>query len=95
MRAWCTTAGATGWSAITAVSIPAPTDCESCGARLQPVGQGTERLETALQELFPEYPMVRIDRDTTRRRGEIENHLAGAQRPGATAARHSDAHQGA
>ncbi len=53
----------------------APRTCESCGESLQPVGQGTERLEAALQQLFPEYPMVRIDRDTTRKRGEIERRL--------------------
>jgi primosomal protein N' (replication factor Y) len=39
------------------------------------VGQGTERLEAALARRFPDYPLVRIDRDTTRRRGEIERRL--------------------
>ena len=39
------------------------------------MGQGTERLEQALTRIFPEYPLVRIDRDTTRRRGEMERLL--------------------
>jgi len=54
-----------------------PPACENCGATgtLTPVGQGTERLEAALAQRFPDYPLVRIDRDTTRRRGEIERRL--------------------
>jgi primosomal protein N' (replication factor Y) len=54
---------------------PAPECCEHCGESLTPVGQGTERLEAALRQRFPDYPLVRIDRDTTRRRGEIERRL--------------------
>ena len=54
---------------------PAPARCEHCGEALTPVGQGTERLEAALAQRFPDHPLVRIDRDTTRRRGEIERRL--------------------
>jgi primosomal protein N' (replication factor Y) len=54
---------------------PAPADCPACHAELRPVGQGTERLEQALAREFPDHPMERIDRDTTRRRGEIERRL--------------------
>ncbi|MFW2403247.1 MAG: primosomal protein N' [Gammaproteobacteria bacterium] len=55
---------------------PVPESCDACGAdELIPVGQGTERLETALSELFPSQKIVRIDRDTTRRRGEIGRKL--------------------
>jgi len=50
-------------------------ECEECQTELVPVGQGTERLEQQLQKLFPDYPLVRIDRDTTRRRGELEQKL--------------------
>ena len=39
------------------------------------MGQGTERLEQALAREFPDHPLERIDRDTTRRRGEIERRL--------------------
>jgi primosomal protein N' (replication factor Y) len=48
-----------------------PTGCAHCGGELFAVGQGTERLEAALTALFPDYPLVRIDRDTTRSRGGI------------------------
>ena len=50
-------------------------DCPECQQELVAVGQGTERLEQALTRIFPEYPLVRIDRDTTRRRGEMERLL--------------------
>jgi len=49
--------------------------CEDCGEELVAVGLGTERLEQALEGLFPNYPLVRIDRDTTRRRGSMEDML--------------------
>ena len=54
---------------------PQPVECPECHAELVPVGAGTERLEQKLQGLFPDYPLVRIDRDTTRRRGELERLL--------------------
>ncbi len=50
---------------------PAPASCADCGAELVPVGQGTERIEQALRKLFPEFKLARIDRDTTRRKGEL------------------------
>jgi len=55
---------------------PLPSVCEACDEpNLIPVGQGTERLEDALQRLYPQHAIVRIDRDTTRRRGEIGRKL--------------------
>jgi primosomal protein N' (replication factor Y) len=54
---------------------PAPSRCPDCDGELFAVGQGTERLEAAVGELFPEHPLIRIDRDTTRSRGEIERRL--------------------
>lgn len=54
---------------------PIPRECGSCGSELLPVGQGTQRLEDALKELYPGHGIVRIDRDTTRRRGEIQRRL--------------------
>jgi primosomal protein N' (replication factor Y) len=56
-------------------SRPALRECPDCQHELQPMGQGTERLEAALRTQFPECGIVRIDRDTTRRRGEIQRHL--------------------
>jgi primosomal protein N' (replication factor Y) len=53
----------------------APDLCPDCDHLLHPVGQGTERLEAALERLFPGQALMRIDRDTTRRRGEIERRL--------------------
>lgn len=56
-----------------------PRVCAACGSSdLQMLGQGTERLELALRGLFPEFALERIDRDTTRRKGELENKLARA-----------------
>ncbi|WP_246037040.1 primosomal protein N' [Thalassotalea litorea] len=50
--------------------------CQNCGSvRLTPLGQGTEQLEQRLEELFPQFNSVRIDRDSTRRKGELEKHL--------------------
>lgn len=49
---------------------PACPECESTA--LSPVGAGTERLEEALQGLFPDTGLVRIDRDTTRRKGSLQ-----------------------
>ena len=46
-----------------------PRACPTCGGlALHPLGQGTERLEEALTERFPDIPVVRVDRDTTRGR---------------------------
>jgi len=55
---------------------PAPVTCPGCQTELRAVGQGTERIEEALAREFPGEPLERIDRDTTRRRGEIERRLA-------------------
>ena len=49
-----------------------PPQCPSCGSiRIAPLGQGTEQLEYRLEELFPDCSIVRIDRDSTRRKGEL------------------------
>lgn len=46
--------------------------CGQCGSiRIKPLGQGTEQLEQRLVDLFPEYSAIRIDRDSTRRKGEL------------------------
>jgi primosomal protein N' (replication factor Y) len=47
-----------------------------------PVGLGTEQLEQA-PPLFPGVPLSRIDRDTTSRKGALEQHLAEVHRGGA------------
>ena len=46
-----------------------PRACPACaGLALHALGQGTERLEETLALQFPEVPIVRVDRDTTRGR---------------------------
>ncbi|MEO1573376.1 MAG: primosomal protein N' [Pseudomonadota bacterium] len=53
----------------------APEVCESCGAEHKPVGQGTERIEEYLAEHLPGARVARLDRDTTRRRGALDELL--------------------
>lgn len=59
---------------------PLPPGCPSCFADVKPVGQGTERIEEALQQLFTGFPLARIDRDSMRRKGELEATLARVDR---------------
>jgi len=54
---------------------PVPELCPTCGAAVKPVGQGTERIEETLAQLFPDVPLLRIDRDAVRRRGSLEEAL--------------------
>ena len=55
-----------------------PGQCPSCfSPELKPQGQGTERLEEALAAHFPDVPVLRIDRETTRRRDAFEQLLEG------------------
>jgi primosomal protein N' (replication factor Y) len=54
--------------------------CPACGSsELLGIGEGTERVEQALLERFPNHPVLRIDRDTTRRKGQLEDALSDAQ----------------
>ena len=53
-----------------------PSACPQCRAEdVHPLGQGTERLEEFLQRRFPDYPLLRVDRDATRRKGSLEKML--------------------
>ncbi|MBM4205520.1 MAG: primosomal protein N' [Gammaproteobacteria bacterium] len=52
-----------------------PTHCPEGHSTLLPVGAGTQRTEEALERLFPEYPVVRIDRDSTRSAEQMNQHL--------------------
>ncbi len=59
---------------------PVPSACPVCGStELKPQGQGTERLEEALIAYFPQIPVLRIDRETTRRRDAFEHLLDNLQ----------------
>lgn len=52
-----------------------PLICGDCGQPLNPVGQGTERVEETLARLFPESPLARLDRDTASARGAVQTVL--------------------
>ena len=59
---------------------PVDSICPECqGSDLHPQGQGTERVEQALETHFPDVKRVRIDRDTTRRKGELDRLLEQAR----------------
>lgn len=48
-------------------------NCPKCQSEnYKPVGQGTERTEDTLAEQFPDTPVVRVDRDSTQRKGSIQ-----------------------
>ena len=50
--------------------------CPKCESEnYKPVGQGTERAEETLAENFPDTPLIRVDRDSTQRKGSIQSIL--------------------
>ncbi|MHA7927221.1 MAG: primosomal protein N' [Marinobacter sp.] len=50
--------------------------CPKCQSEaFKPVGQGTERTEDILANAFPDTPVVRVDRDSTQRKGSIQGIL--------------------
>lgn len=56
--------------------MPVPLTCPDCeSGALTPQGQGTERLEEVLAARYPEIPVLRVDRETTRRRHSLEEML--------------------
>ncbi|HEY0867301.1 MAG TPA: primosomal protein N', partial [Fimbriimonas sp.] len=55
-----------------------PDACPQCGGlRLNPFGVGTEKVEEAVKGFFPDAAVARLDRDVARRRGVLEDTLAG------------------
>ncbi|OOF57711.1 primosomal protein N' [Rodentibacter myodis] len=53
-----------------------PRQCGDCGStHLVTTGLGTEQLEETLKAQFPDYPIARIDRDSTARKGKLEGYL--------------------
>jgi len=53
-----------------------PKQCGECGStRLETVGIGTEQLEQQIANLFGEYSTIRIDRDSTRKKGAFDSLL--------------------
>jgi primosomal protein N' (replication factor Y) len=54
----------------------APEKCDECGStNILAIGAGTERIEHYLQDTFPSTQVSRIDRDTTRNKGSLEEKL--------------------
>jgi len=57
-----------------------PEVCPSCGAEhLRGVGEGTEQIEDLLAAEFPGARILRLDRDTTQRKGTLEAGLLAAE----------------
>lgn len=55
---------------------PIAQTCPSCNNKeLKPIGAGTEKINETLKQRFPGINIIRIDRDTTRRKGEMEKLL--------------------
>jgi primosomal protein N' (replication factor Y) len=51
-----------------------PKACPDCGnADLSPLGKGTQKIEEFLSERFPKAKVLRIDADTTRKKGSAES----------------------
>jgi len=56
--------------------IRPPTACAQCtSTQVDALGAGTEKLEETLQSLFPNNTLLRIDKDTTARKGELTKKL--------------------
>ena len=50
-----------------------PRHCPTCGnVDLQPMGRGTQRVEEGLQQMFPDARILRIDADSTRKKGSAQ-----------------------
>ncbi|NRA59503.1 MAG: primosomal protein N' [Psychrobium sp.] len=55
-----------------------PRQCPCCGStQLVTAGVGTEQLEETVNQLFPTFNSVRIDRDSTRNKGALDKSLTG------------------
>ncbi len=62
-------------------SVPAPQDCPACSGRhIRYFGLGTQRVERELQELFPEVGILRMDADSTGKKGALKSILHAFQR---------------
>ena len=58
-----------------------PGECPVCGnVDLKPMGRGTQRVEETLAHRFPHARVLRIDRDSARRRAELARTLEGIRR---------------
>jgi primosomal protein N' (replication factor Y) len=61
-----------------------PKVCPDCQEdQLFPLGLGTERIEQTLTQLYPNTPITRIDRDSTRKKGAMQNAIDNIHQGGA------------
>ena len=52
--------------------------CSECGSPVRPLGAGTERLESALRNRYPDKTVTRIDSDSMQRKGAMHEALSAA-----------------
>lgn len=53
-----------------------PSKCPECdSSKFESYGHGTERVEEFLKERFPDFPVLRIDSDSTRKKDSMSNYL--------------------
>jgi primosomal protein N' (replication factor Y) len=63
------------------LEVKPPKKCDHCGTeQLRGVGEGTEQVEDILKTLFPTAKILRLDRDTTSRKGSMESGLLSVER---------------
>jgi primosomal protein N' (replication factor Y) len=54
---------------------PLDEHCGECGAAMRPLGEGTQRLEDELVRRYPGKQVMRIDSDSTQRKGSMDDAL--------------------
>ena len=59
---------------------PLDEHCSECGAAMRPLGEGTQRLEDELVRRYPGRQVMRIDSDSTQRKGAMDEALQRATR---------------
>jgi primosomal protein N' (replication factor Y) len=59
---------------------PLDEHCGECGAAMRPLGEGTQRLEDVLVHRYPDRRVMRIDSDSTQRKGAMGEALQRATR---------------
>lgn len=61
--------------------FPVPASCSHCGSEaLTAIGLGTQKIEAAVTQLFPDRSMIRIDRDSMTRKGALPKALEAIRR---------------
>ncbi|WAW14236.1 primosomal protein N' [Peptostreptococcus equinus] len=54
-----------------------PNICPVCGSnKISSIGFGTQKIEEEIKKMFPDYKVLRIDKDTTSKKGQLEKILS-------------------